>query len=121
MTSSRDLTRRTVLGALAAAPLAAVLPTGAMASTAAGPSSDLQLGFVFDRGRFRRIDLPGNGSQTVLAGITNAGRIVGKAPRVNGVGFDGLVGDVRRLRRFSFPSGMPTYATEATARATCAS
>ena len=116
MTSATGLTRRTFLGALAAAPLAAAPPTGAQASTAAGQSSDVLLGFMFDRGRFRRIDLPGSGNQTVLAGITNAGQIVGKAPRVNGVGFDGLVGDVRRLRRFSFPGVMATYANKANQR-----
>src|SRR5262245_25420922 len=113
MTSTISWTRRTFLGALAAAPVAAALPTGALASAAAGTSGDPILGFLFDRGRFKRIDLPGNGDLTVLAGITNGGRIVGKTPKVSDVGYDALVGDVRTLRRFGFPGAMATYANKA--------
>ena len=80
------------------------------ASAGSGTSRDLAIGFVLDRGRIDRIDLPGDGSSTVLARITNSGRIVGKTPDQDGVGFDGLVGDRRKLRRFEFPGAMATYA-----------
>src|SRR5262245_28226982 len=116
MTSTNDITRRTFLGALAAVPVAAALPAGALASAATGTSSDTTIGFVLDRGRFKQIHLPGSGDQTVLSGITDRGLIVGKTPARNGVGFDGLVGDASRLRRFRFPGAMGTYATKANDR-----
>jgi hypothetical protein len=116
MTSTNALTRRTFLGALAAAPVAAAVPTGAWASSVAAGSRDSTIGFVLDHGRIERIHLPGNGDHTVLSGITNHGLIVGKVPSRNGVGFDGLVGDVRRLRRFRFPGAQATYANKANDR-----
>lgn len=116
MTSTNALTRRTFLGALAVAPMAAAVPTGAWASSVAAGSRDSTIGFVLDRGRIKRIHLPGNGDQTVLSGITNHGLIVGKVPSRNGVGFDGLVGDVRRLRRLRFPGAKATYANKANDR-----
>lgn len=116
MTSTSTWTRRTILGTLAAAPVAAAIPTGAWASTTPVTSSDPILGFVLDRRRIKRIDLPGNGDQTVLAGISNTGRIVGKTPSVDAVGFDGLVGDVRGFRRFAFPGARATYATKVNQR-----
>ncbi|HYJ69881.1 MAG TPA: hypothetical protein VEX15_19685 [Nocardioidaceae bacterium] len=116
MTSTTAWTRRTFLGALAATPVAGALPTGAWASTGAATSRDVTIGFVLDRGRVKRIDLPGNGDQAVLSRVTNRGRIVGKAPSRDGVGFDGLVGDVHRLRRFRFPGAKGTYATKANDR-----
>jgi uncharacterized membrane protein len=77
------------------------------------PSSDPRIGFVLDRGRVDRIDLPGDGVGTVLTGISNRGKIVGKTPDVDGVGFDGIVGDRDgEFRRFDFPGALATYANK---------
>jgi len=102
------VTART-LAVLTALVLAALAVAGA-ASAGSATSRDAAIGFVLDRGRIDRIDLPGDGSFTVLARITNRGRIVGKTPDQDGVGFDGLVGNRRKLRRFEFPGAMATYA-----------
>src|SRR5262245_29566996 len=116
MTSTSTFARRTFLGAIAATPVAAALPTGARASTVATRPRDSMIGFVLDQGRIKRIDLPGNCNQTVLSGITNRGLIVGKVPSRNGVGFEGLDGDASKLRRFRFPGAMATYANKANDR-----
>jgi probable HAF family extracellular repeat protein len=71
---------------------------------------DPAVGFVLDHGRIHRIDLPGDGSLTVLSKINNRGRIVGKTPDEDGNGFDGLVGDRRGLHRFEAPGATATYA-----------
>jgi probable HAF family extracellular repeat protein len=101
------MTART-LAVLTALVLAAVAVPEA-ASAGSSTSRDAAIGFVLDRGRIDRIDLPGDGSFTVLARITGSGRIVGKTPDQDGVGFDGLVGDRRKLRRLEFPGAMATY------------
>jgi probable HAF family extracellular repeat protein len=113
--------RLRVLGAVAAAllPLTTVGPATATMPPAANPdvSDDLAIGFVLDRGRFDRIDLPGNGGATALSGITNRGTIIGKAPDEDGVGFDALVGDRQHgFQRFDYPRAMGTYATKANER-----
>ena len=74
------------------------------------------VGFVAGRDGIDRVDLPGDGDMTILAGITNRGQIVGKTPDDDGLGFDGLVGDRGGLRRFDFPGAMATYAHKANER-----
>jgi hypothetical protein len=97
-----------------AAATACLLSTPAVAgapSTDSGRSTDLGIGFVLDRGRIDRIDLPGDGTFTVLGKTTNRGRIVGKAPYRNGVGYYGFV--LNRdggFRRIEFPGATTTYA-----------
>ncbi len=74
-------------------------------------SADLAVGFVLDRGRVRRIDLPGDGSFTVLGKSTDDGRIVGKAPKPDGSGFFGFLVDRQGgLRRIDYPGATTTYA-----------
>jgi hypothetical protein len=73
--------------------------------------TDPAVGFVLDRGRVRRIDLPGDGSFTVLGKSTDDGRIVGKAPKADGSGFFGFVLDRQgRFQRIDFPGATTTYA-----------
>jgi probable HAF family extracellular repeat protein len=111
------MTRRTgsltrALAAVAAVGFALLAGVGGVSarSDRSGTSSDLAIGFVLDRDRIDKIDLPGDGSFTVLARITNSGRIVGKTPDEDGVGYDALMGNQRRLRRFEFPGAVSTYA-----------
>ena len=104
---------RTRLLATVCAALLAILAVADVASAGSGKSSDPAIGFVFDRGRIDRIDLPGDGTLTHLAGITNRGRIVGKTPDLDGVGYDGIVLDRhRKLTRFDFPGAEATYANK---------
>jgi probable HAF family extracellular repeat protein len=99
------------LAAISAAVVLAALAVAGGASARSDASSDLAIGFVLDRGRIDKIDLPGDGSFTVLSKMTNRGRIVGKTPDEDGVGYDGLIGDARgKLRRFQFPGATATYA-----------
>lgn len=78
--------------------LAAVAVPGAAAVS--GPSTDPALGFLLDRDRVRSFEVPGGDRRdvalTALIGINNRGRIVGKAPDLDGVGNDGIVGDRSR-------------------------
>jgi uncharacterized membrane protein len=110
--TTKAIGRRPIVAAAAALTLAA-LTTAAAASGDSDTSSDPTIGFVLDRGHVRNIDLPGDGALTVLTGISNRGRIVGKTPDVDGVGYDGLVGDRRgRFHRFDYPGAMATYANK---------
>ena len=109
---TRTRTRTRLLVPLFAA-LLAILALAGTASAGSGKSNDPVIGFVLDRGRIDRIDLPGDGALTYLAGITNRGRIVGKTPDLDGVGYDGIVGDRRgEFRRFDFPGAQATYANK---------
>ncbi len=73
--------------------------------------TDPAVGFVLDSGRVRRIDLPGDGSFTVLGKSTDDGRIVGKSPKADGSGFFGFVVDRQgRFQRIDFPGATTTYA-----------
>jgi hypothetical protein len=105
---------KTLAHGVVAAATACLLSTPAVAgapSTDSGRSTDLGIGFVLDRGRIDRIDLPGDGTFTVLGKTTNRGRIVGKAPYRNGVGYYGFV--LNRdggFRRIEFPGATTTYA-----------
>jgi hypothetical protein len=105
--------RRLAQGLVAVA-TSCLLATPAVADTApahSGRSTDLSIGFVLDRGGIDRIDLPGDGTFTVLGKTTNRGRIVGKAPYRNGVGYYGFVLDRDGgLRRIEFPGATTTYA-----------
>jgi probable HAF family extracellular repeat protein len=89
-----------------------------VATTAPDPSGDTSFGFVLDRDRFARIDLPGaevSGATGIsaLTGISNRGRIVGKAVDTDGEGFYGLVGDSDgRFRRIDYPGALATYANK---------
>jgi uncharacterized membrane protein len=105
---------RSLIATLVAAAL--LLAAGA-ASAGSDKSGDPVIGFLLDRGRFQSIDLPGNGVGTVgigtLNGINNRGRIVGKTPDTDGLGFYGLVDDRRgRFRRIDFPGAQATYANK---------
>ena len=108
-THTRPLTRA-LLALAASACLLSTFAAAGGAAAGSGTSRDLAIGFVLDRGRYQSIDLPGDGRFTVLARITNSGRIVGKTPDEDGVGYDALVGDRRKLRRFEFPGATATYA-----------
>jgi probable HAF family extracellular repeat protein len=105
--------RRLAYGVVAVA-TACLLSTPAVAavpSTHFGRSTDLSVGFVLDRGGIDRIDLPGDGSFTTLGKTTNRGKIVGKAPYRNGVGYYGFVLDRDGgFRRIEFPGATTTYA-----------
>lgn len=103
---------RRVLSLLAAAGLLVAAGPGPGPATAtSGTSRDLAIGFVLDRGRIEKIDLPGNGDGTTLFRITNGGRIVGKAPNPDGVGYYGFVGDRSgRFHRIDYPGATTTYA-----------
>jgi hypothetical protein len=95
---------------VAVAVLAALTLTGA-ASAGSDTSSDAAIGFVLDRGRIQTFDVPGDGTLTSIFKINNRGRIVGKVPDLDGVGYDGIVGDRSgRFRRFDFPGATATYA-----------
>lgn len=108
MTSTRTLTPL-----LVSVCATALLALAGAASAGAGASSDPAIGFVLDRGRIEKIDLPRDGTLTHLAGISNRGWIVGKAPDLDGVGYDGIVGGRRGgFRRFDFPGAMATYANK---------
>jgi uncharacterized membrane protein len=115
-TRTRPLTRA-LLALAASACLLSTFATAGAASVDAGMSGDPVVGFLLDRGPYQSIDLPGNGVGTVgiatLNGISNRGRIVGKTPDTDGVGFYGLVGDRRgRFRRIDFPGALATYANK---------
>jgi probable HAF family extracellular repeat protein len=116
MLQTRPMMRR--VGTTGAAVALAVTALAAPAQAATPPdsasignaSADTSIGFLLDRGRLTKIDLPGDGSFTVLSKINNRGKIVGKTPDKDGVGYDGLVGDRWKLRRFDAPGSPTTYA-----------
>jgi probable HAF family extracellular repeat protein len=97
--------------------LAALAMVGA-ASAGSDASGDTSFGFVLDRGRYQLIDLPGadvGGAVGIstLNGISNRGRLVGKAVDADGEGFYGLVGDRSgRFRRIDYPGALATYANK---------
>jgi probable HAF family extracellular repeat protein len=121
------LSRRTLLpiaAAAVAAPLTAIVVRASASSegqagrpglalvgngrnTAA--SADVAVGFLFDRGRYNLLDLPGTGDKSGLLGINEHGEIVGKYLDV-GV-YHGLLRDRRgRYSNIDVPKAMGTYA-----------
>jgi hypothetical protein len=109
--------RRRGIAAAAAAVLVALAVAGS-ASARPDKSGDTSFGFLLDRGRYQLIDLPGAELReavgiSALTGISNRGRIVGKAVDTDAEGFYGLVGDRRgRFRRIDFPGALATYANK---------
>jgi hypothetical protein len=109
--------RRRGIAATAAVVLVALTVAGS-ASARPDKSGDTSFGFLLDRGRYQLIDLPGadvSGADGIsaLTGISNRGRIVGKANDTDGDGFYGLVGHRRgRFRRIDFPGALGTYANK---------
>jgi uncharacterized membrane protein len=104
--------------AAAAACLLATLALAGAASARPDTSGDTSVGFLLDRGRYQVIDLPGaevKGAVGIsgLIGISNRGRIVGKAVDTDAVGFYGFVGDRDgRFRRIDYPGAQTTYANK---------
>jgi probable HAF family extracellular repeat protein len=109
--------RRRGIAAIAAAVLVALAVAGS-ASAGSDRSGDTSFGFLLDRGRYQLIDLPGADVRgatgiSALTGISNRGRIVGKAVDADGEGFYGLMGDRRgRFRRIEYPGALATYANK---------
>ncbi len=82
---------------------------GTKPPTNADPSTDASIGFVLDRGRVERINLPGDGTEAALGGITHRDRITGKY--LDATGYHGLLLDRRRRpTRIDFPGALATYA-----------
>jgi probable HAF family extracellular repeat protein len=107
--------RRATLAALATVLTLATLSAPGAASTTPDTSRDSTLGFVVDRGRVERIDLPpdARGTRTILSGINNRGQLVGKYPDPDAPGFHGMLLDRRRgLTRFDYPGALATYANK---------
>jgi probable HAF family extracellular repeat protein len=107
--------RRATLAALATVLTLATLSTPGAASTTPDTSREPTLGFVLDRGRVERIDLPpdARGTRTILSGINNRGQLVGKYPDPDTPGFHGMLLDRRRrLTRFDYPGALATYANK---------
>jgi probable HAF family extracellular repeat protein len=74
------------------------------------PSTDVALGFLFERGRYTLFDLPGTGEKSGLIGLNERGEAVGKYLDGGGV-YHGLLRDRRgRYTNIDVPKAMGTYA-----------